>query len=102
MTRRSATKPSRWDSARLMPGLYCMPTSSVPSLNGGRNARGSSSRAGCRQEYGGDDRQDDDARMVEGPIEKPLVSRLEDAHEEAVLDARRCWSCAADSRRGPA
>ena len=33
------------DSASEMPGLYCRLTSSVPSLNGGRNARGSRQRA---------------------------------------------------------
>ncbi len=40
MIKRSAISPTRWLSAREMPGLNSIEIVSVPSLKGGRNERG--------------------------------------------------------------
>ena len=82
---RSAIRPTRFDSASEMPGLNSMLMVKVPSLNGGRKARGSSSGAGRR------DGDRDDGSAHHGALDagsahrsSARVAALEHAHQRAV------------------
>ena len=79
----SAMRPTRFDSASEMPGLNSMLMVKVPSLKGGRNARGSSAAppAAATTATAGERQQQLLAR--EGALQQRPVGALERAHEPA-------------------
>ena len=79
----SAIRPTRFDSASEMPGLNSMLIVKVPSLKGGRNARGSSAAPIAASDHGDRDQRQQQPLPVESALEQRAVGALERAHQPA-------------------